>query len=396
MFNYFFGVDVSKNFFDITLLNQQEQILFQKKLKMNDSGFNEINSMLKEYPKKEVLFCMESTGIYHLTLLFFLLEQGCSVAVVNPLLIHSFIQSISLRKTKTDKNDAFSIALFALRNNNSLRLSTKDELDNLKPLLREKQELVKNSSRLKTQIKALLIQLFPELLERVNVFTKSIMTLLLKAPGQKPINDMKKNKIDEILNLNKSKKVDITARQIKKMAERSIGLSSENLESILVSKINQLLFLKNEIKSFNKIIKESFGINSDLNNDLNILLSIRGIGDETAQMFLSELGSIDRFQSHKKLTAYIGTDPAIKQSGSSIDKQGKITKRGNAHLRRTIYLMAVCTARYNDLFKVYFKKKMTEGKKFKQAIIAVANKLIRVIFAMLKNKSLFNSLPVQR
>ena len=77
-------------------------------------------------------------------------------------------------------------------------------------------------------------------------------------------------------------------------------------------------------------------------------------------------------------------------SESSINVTGRISKRGNAYLRKTIWQMAVGTIRCNQKFNDYFNKKMREGKKYKQAVIAVANKLIKTLYALLKNKTLFD------
>lgn len=122
-----------------------------------------------------------------------------------------------------------------------------------------------------------------------------------------------------------------------------------------------------------------------------MLKSIPGIGEVTSKNFASMLTNINDFSSHKKLSAFIGIDPSLKQSRSSVFYQGKITKRGNSNLRRTIYQMAVCVVRSCDKFSAYFHKKIDEGKKYKQAIIAVANKLLKTIFSMLKNKTKFSN-----
>jgi transposase len=125
------------------------------------------------------------------------------------------------------------------------------------------------------------------------------------------------------------------------------------------------------------------------NLEFSALLISKGIGDITAAKFLIEIGDIQNFKSHKQLRAYIGTDPSVKQSGSSVNVNGKISKRGNAHLRKTVWQMAVGVIRSSDYFAQYFYKKINEGKKYKQAVIAVANKLIKTLYAMLKNKTSF-------
>ena len=103
-----------------------------------------------------------------------------------------------------------------------------------------------------------------------------------------------------------------------------------------------------------------------------------------------EVSTVDKFNSVKQLCTFIGIDPSVRQSGTSVNYRGKISKRGNVNLRRTIWQMAIGTIRSCKKFNNYFSKKREEGKKLKQAVIAVANKLLKTIFVMLKNKSKFD------
>ena len=74
-------------------------------------------------------------------------------------------------------------------------------------------------------------------------------------------------------------------------------------------------------------------------------------------------------------------DPAIYQSGK-IDRKGKISKRGNRHLRHMIWLMTTKVIQFNGRFKQYYLKRIKNGLPYKMAVLATAHKLIRVIFAM--------------
>jgi transposase len=67
----------------------------------------------------------------------------------------------------------------------------------------------------------------------------------------------------------------------------------------------------------------------------------------------------------------------------------KLSKRGNRHLRRVIFLMAKHVSREDTLFKQYYLRRRMEGLSFKEAVLATAHKLIRVIFAMLSNRTYF-------
>ncbi len=353
---------------------------------MDLEGFNLLLEKLKDYNKKSILIILESTGIYHINLYSHLNDEGFNVSVVNPLLIYNFNKSITLRKSKTDKIDAYRIACFALHNKNETKHNTTSSIS-VRSMVRERDKISKEIAKIKTDIQNNLQLLFPELVNNYNVFTKTILSLLLKAPGAYPIKRMKAYQIKRIFDKTKGNKVRISPKKLLDMAKKSFGTEDVYLESVLVLKIEKLIFMQNQKDDMDKKIKKYFKENKQ--NEIKILTSINGIGESTAEKFIIEIGDINRFESYKKLRAYIGTDPSIKQSGSSINIKGKISKKGNAYLRRTIWQMATSVVRYSDTFAQYFNKKYSERKSYKQAIIAVANKLIKTLYALIKNNSLF-------
>jgi transposase len=389
MYKQFLGIDISKDSFDLTLLEGSGEVKLQDKLTMDRDGFNTFLEYLKPYPKDKLLVSMEATGIYHLPLLSFLLENSFHSVVINPILIKSFIGSTTLRKTKNDKKDATSIALFSLKSHQSLHLASSDTVESIRPLIRERESLSKDIARLKTEIKANLVQLFPELLNNSNIFTKSILNLLLQAPSRRAIRNLKKQKIQKILDSTSGNKVRITADEILSLAKNSIAISDKYLEKVLTSKIRRLITIQDELSILDEELQNSLE-DTDINDDIEILQSIPGIGTVTSKNFMVEVSSVDKFNSVKQLCAFIGIDPSVRQSGTSVNYRGKISKRGNANLRRTIWQMAVGTIRTCPKFQDYFTKKKEEGKKFKQAVIAVANKLLKTIFILLKNKTKFD------
>ena len=389
MYKQFCGIDVSKDSFDITLLESSGEVKLQEKLTMDREGFNALLKHLSSYSKEKLLVSMEATGIYHLPLLSLLLENSFKSVVINPILIKSFIGSTTLRKTKNDKKDATSIALFSLKSYQSLHLATPDAIESIRPLIRERESLSKEIARLKTEIKANLVQLFPELLKNTNIFTKSILNLLLQAPSRKAVRNLKKQKIQKLLDSTSGNKVKITADEILSLAKNSIAVSDKYLEKVLTSKIRRLITTQDELSFLDEELQNSLK-DTDINDDIELLQSIPGIGTVTSKNFMVEVSSVDKFKSVKQLCAFIGIDPSVRQSGTSVNYRGKISKRGNANLRRTIWQMAIGTIRSCEKFNTYFTKKREEGKKFKQAVIAVANKLLKTIFILLKNKTKFD------
>jgi transposase len=100
---------------------------------------------------------------------------------------------------------------------------------------------------------------------------------------------------------------------------------------------------------------------------------------------------MDRFASPEKLTAYIGVDVRVRESGTSIRGKGRITKRGNAYLRHMLFNAAFIARQYNPELKAYFTKKTGEGKHYLSAMCAVERKLIHLIYAVWKRAPPYES-----
>lgn len=115
-----------------------------------------------------------------------------------------------------------------------------------------------------------------------------------------------------------------------------------------------------------------------------LLCSITGIGPTLAPMIIAEIGDIARFPSGKSLVAYAGLDPKVKQSGISMKRNTKITKRGSPYLRHAVYIAATIAKRRDPELKMYFEKKINEGKRYKEATVATARKILYRVYAVWK------------
>ena len=122
-----------------------------------------------------------------------------------------------------------------------------------------------------------------------------------------------------------------------------------------------------------------------VSSDLSVLLqSIPGIGPETATLLIAELGDITRFKDAKAVIAYVGLDPRVKQSGASLKHNTKITKRGSPYMRQALYLAAASAERCDDELKATYDKKRAEGKRYKEATIVVARRLLARVYTVWK------------
>ena len=166
-------------------------------------------------------------------------------------------------------------------------------------------------------------------------------------------------------------------------------LSNSNKESIKVITII-LKTLNNEIKNLEKYMESL--IKDNFSETYKNILSIKGIGTKTASGIIAYLGDLSNFDSYKQIASYIGITPAIKESGKSIKKTVGITKQGNSTLRTLFYLAALSASKHNQSCRIMYERLLEHGKKKKTALIAVANKLVKQLFAIVKfNRTFINN-----
>lgn len=388
-FRGFVGIDISKDKFDACGITREETKLFQISATMDRKGFEKLKGHLAG---TSVLIGMESTATYHVNLFSYLVSEGYNVVLINPLLVSNYVK-MQLRKTKTDKKDAAVIASFLLANGNTLMQRVPPSLIvDLRDLSRQRESLTDEMTALKMNIKRLLNITFPELEHISDVFTKSMLKLLQQYPSALALRDVDMGKLSKTLIADSyGHKREAFASALIKAARTSVGTSSPVKEMILKQETNLLLHLEDSLQEITSMLIETS--RKLMEDDINIMTSIKGMGDTTAANFLIELGGdIHQFECSGKIIAMAGLDPAIYQSGKH-EGRGRITKRGNRHLRKIIWKMTTKVIQYTDTFRAYFSKRRKEGLPYKKAVLATAHKLIRVIYAMLTKRTTFCPQP---
>jgi len=125
-----------------------------------------------------------------------------------------------------------------------------------------------------------------------------------------------------------------------------------------------------------------------------LLMSIPGVGEKVVVTLINEIDDINRFPSPKSLIAYAGLDPRVRQSGTSLKHNTHITKRGSVYLRRDIFIAAYIAARWDDEIRLYYEKKIGEGKRYKEAMVATSRKLLNRVYAVWKRGTPYERRPV--
>jgi transposase len=148
--------------------------------------------------------------------------------------------------------------------------------------------------------------------------------------------------------------------------------------------------LKRSIQHAEKVIEKTEAkileiIDNEHKSMLKNLTSIPGIGKKTAIALIVATGGFTRFDSHKKLSSYLGLCPRIFESGSSVRGRSRICKLGMVRIRKFLYMCTWSAIKANEACKEMYERLVENGKPKMVALIAVANKLVRMAFAIAKS-----------
>lgn len=251
---------------------------------------------------------------------------------------------ISESTKKTDRHDAEQIAYFLSKDMlPELRLKS-PENEKLLSLCQTRDKLVKQRTQLKNKIN--------------NIFASWGINMKKKElSSEKALRHVLEWDIDDVVNL----ELEVLVEQI-----RSLNASIRKLEE----KIDEEGGKRDEHK---------------------ILTSIKGIGSKGASILLSVIGDINDFESDKKLCAYLGMVPRVSNSNET-ERSGRITKRGNKLARTTLVQCGLIAKRYSPyLFKYHERIKRSRGSG--KANIAVARKLLTVVYKALRERIVFTDFP---
>ena len=371
----FIGIDVSKDSFAVAALDAQGETAFSLTAGMNKVGFSGLLKAIssQRVPRGEVVIAMESSGCYHINLFSFLSTQGLRTVVINPLVVANFSR-LSLRKTKTDRKDAVTIARFILSHRDSLESFSMQTHSDLRDLAREREFTLKMIGSIKNEIKRLLQSTFPELEHLGNVFSDTMLQFLSVFPSARLIREAEPQFISRAFeHQDRRKRIPVSPEAIRRAARNSIAAVSLAKEMILPGKIATLQHLEERLAQLTRTLVKL--CETTLQEDLKIITSIHGVGNITAAPFLAEMGDWRGFRSYKQLIAFAGIDPSIHQSGTFLGVS-RLSKRGNRHLRRLIWLMTFCAIRVEGPFKAYFTRRKSEGLPFRKALFDLPPDLV--------------------
>ena len=376
------GIDVAKDKHDCFIVNSEGEVLYDVfTIQNNITGFEDLLFKIKtaEQNPDKVRVGLEATGHYSCNILGFLKNVGMQTIVINPLYTSLSRKSISLRKTKTDKVDARTIANMIM-SDVSLKPYT-DKLyhnEDLKSLTRYRFEKIQERAKLKTSVARLVCILFPELEKLVpSLHIASVYALLSEFPGAHQIASAHLTHLKTMLHdASRGHYGREKAVEIRDAARNSIGskMPAKSLE--LKHTIQLIRELDAEIEEI------EIEINSIMDEIHSPITTIPGIGTRMGAMILAEVGDFSNFDSADKILAYAGMSPSTYQSGQLTNCYAHMEKRGSRYLRYAIFNATKYVCIHDPAFAAYLAKKRAEGKHYNVAVSHAAKKLVRLIYAM--------------
>jgi len=253
------GVDVSKDSFSVAGLEAEGNECFSDFYSLDCDGFGKFLESVTGHcgDLQKVLVGMESTGCYHLNLFSFLSSQGIEAVVINPLLIANFAKR-SLRKTKTDKKDARTIAKFLMENREEIsQLSISPDLQDLRDLARERESVSHLITARKAEIKRVLRTTFAELESVGDLFTRSMLRFVREYPSARRVKMGRLKDLAKALNQPQvGNKLSFSVEDILRAAHRSIATVSPAKEVILQGKIATLVPLQERLEELTKLLTD--------------------------------------------------------------------------------------------------------------------------------------------
>lgn len=399
------GIDVSKNFADACAVSAQGEVLLEFKIFYDTVGlqhFLEQYDRLVEGNRHSAVAVMESTAHYHRILEAYLRRSGIDVVVINPLQSGS-MKNLEIRKIKSDRTDAKRIAqlyLFKMLRNNAVDSILAAAL---KDLTRQRSDIISERVKFSNKLTALLDQGFPGFHKVFSSLrTKSALAVLARFPGPEEVCSADRAAIEETIasaagRNTKSAYVIKKTDYLLEIAAQALQIRVErgSFKTLITLFAEMLIQIQHAADQMEHQIFEMAQRDQIFWNHVDLLASIPGIGQYAAIVILAEIGDFSRFKKAKQLVAFAGIDPAVKQSGTSVYKHSKISKRGSPYLRKILDTCTHVAAHKgrnqqpaNPILAAYYEEKR-RAKPANVAQCACAHKMLGYIFSVLRNQKPF-------
>jgi len=390
----FVGIDTHKDSHTAAVLNGYFEVVATISFDNERSGFTGFERRLKELSLgKSLLFGLEDSQGLGSFLASYLTGKGYETLEINPVTTDRG-RKHTVSRDKSDGRDAIVIAKTLIRERTCLHPVRIDRNSvAIREMIGYRQMLVGESTRIKNRLHMVLFNQYKGVLGCFkDPFRKCALAFFKEYPDPSSLEEADPDSLSEFLKTNSngmfSKK---KAKAILSSIDNDIADSlTDTRAHIITAHIERLNCIGKEFKKIQYVLETLVKASS-----YHSLTSIPGIDIITAAKIISSVADISRFSSASKLARFCGIAPSERSTGRKIRYEK--SKYGNKSLRSAIYFVALSHISRtrngmdkNPISRAYYLKKISEGKTKKEALTCLTRRLVDIIFAVMRDRSIYN------
>ncbi len=379
------GIDIGCESHHIIILDEEDNVLYNKKISHRINEFTENIKLFRKIEKKEggkISFALEGKNGYSNPLDRILLDQGFTLYNVDNLKLKRFREAFA-GEWRDDQRDSLMLSkmlklkehINSPREKVFIKIEKPSPLtESLKLLSRHQQTLIDEKVRLVNRLGKKLLEVCPQILRLAKLKNKKIIAILAKYPDFSKYKRITLKSLLKIGGIGK-KTAPFLLKRLNHI-EYVPGLT-DIYKTLIFSYTKRILELQREIKDIDKKLDEI----GEKNKEVNHLKTIPGVAIKLSSRLIGEIGDINRFPSGKQLAIYCGV-ACVNNNSGKITK-ARVVYKANKICKQTLITMAGCSIRSIHQCKAYYLKKRTEGKSHNHTLRCLARQLIKVIYKML-------------
>lgn len=392
------GIDTARYAHHASFLNEQKRTAAKAfHFTENAEGYqkfrNKLQRIVKKHSNVHLHIHVDAAGQYAENLLQWLhqLPFNKTISVGQPARNKAY-REVHFYKRKADPTESLACARFAIVERPEATPHDRPEFRQLRDAVAMREAAAKHETRLVNQLHGLLARVFPELAVHVKDLSANyVLALLDKYPTPEKLARARRKALDKIPHLDQA-----AAKTLQTAAAGSLASNrGEFAEQMVRQKIREIRAQQSESAKLDKLIEGAWKALPE--GPHRRILTLKGVGIQTAAALVAKIVSIDRFQTATALIGYFGVFPEeVDVSGT--DKQGnprhgtelRMSRKGNDLVRRLLYPATQCAVKWNPPIKELFARQMAQGKHYNVAIGHCMAKLLRQVFALWKKDEDFD------
>jgi transposase len=394
----FIGIDLALKSNVAVVIDQQAARLDRFSFPNERDGFDFFRRRLRSHQERQqapaVMVGMEPTNYFWKPLASDLAQHEIFYCLVNSYTVKKHREGDQLARAKDDARDAFTIADLVRTGKYTQTRLLQPPYADLRHYAVLRHRLVRDSSRQKILLQGAVGQLFPELSTVFSSFTGATALAMLR--GHAAATQISQLPLETFLtrvrqDLKGPRLLVSRLRQAHALAPTSIGLQqgTQAIQLALRLHIESWEALQIQLEQVEKVLQDTFLATPES----RYLVSIPGLGTVTAATILAEIGNPAHFTQARQLVKLAGVQPVPNLSGNKTRSLTPMSRQGRPRLRSALFFAVLRLIQSDDGFASAYQYYLQREKRpltKMQAIGALMNKLLRVLWALMRHKTMYD------